>query len=386
MGVHYLRRETFCDATAALRTDDSFRARRDPKHHNGESPLESIGTGMVSQCRLDPFHLIYIGVFKRFVEFLLGKKKLPALLSVTEINELSSILDRTAKYVPYDFNRRPKNFEYLEDYKGTEFRRLLICDGLVIFSKIKPRFRKCFLLLHAGIYILASPKLIKMYIDSADLFLRRFVKKAEKVFGKQFVVYCVHSAIHLADECRDHGCLEDFSAFRYENHLGVIRKILRSTYKPIQQLANRDKERGGRWINPKDHLGEGEIKLTEFHRKDIEGEHFLSIKLGGKSGTQLRVTEADCGFKTKNGEVAILKDVVRSPEGNVILFGQKFLEMSGYYDFPCQSSLLGINKVSSLDPNETKWQLSDYEEKCAILPCPVEKNCCVSIPILHCSC
>jgi len=70
--------------------------------------------------------------------------------------------------------------------------------------------------------------------------------------------------------------------------------------------------------------------------------------LGGKSGTQLRVTEADCGFKTKNAEVAILEDVVRSPEGNLILFVQKFLEMSDdYYDFPCQSSLLGI-VVSSL--------------------------------------
>jgi len=61
--------ETFCDATAALRTDDSSRARRDPKHHNGESPLESIGTGMVSLFRLDPFHLINIGVLKRFVEW-----------------------------------------------------------------------------------------------------------------------------------------------------------------------------------------------------------------------------------------------------------------------------------------------------------------------------
>jgi len=49
------------------------------------------------------------------------------------------------------------------------------------------------------------------------------------------------------------------SAFRYENHLGVIRKKLRSMYKPVQQLANRDKERWWRRINPKGHLGEGEI-------------------------------------------------------------------------------------------------------------------------------
>lgn len=42
-----------------LRTDESFRNREQPQHHEGISPLERLGTGLVSQFRLDAMHLLY---------------------------------------------------------------------------------------------------------------------------------------------------------------------------------------------------------------------------------------------------------------------------------------------------------------------------------------
>lgn len=56
-----------------LRTDESFRNREQPEHHEGTSPLERLGTGLVSQFRLDAMHLLYIGVFKRLLHFWLFK-------------------------------------------------------------------------------------------------------------------------------------------------------------------------------------------------------------------------------------------------------------------------------------------------------------------------
>jgi len=200
------------------------------------------------------------------------------MLSPAEINELSNIVDRTAEYVPHDYNRRPENFEYFSSFKASSLRRLLLCDGFVVFSTLKTKIKSCYLLLHAGIYILSSPRLSKdpLSVNLAETVLLRFVKKSEKVFGKHFVVYNVHSLIHLAQECRVHNqCLENFSAYKYENVMGVIRKLLRSTNKPIHQLANRDKERQGRLFIPKDRLKQDDIVLRDFHRGDDEGRHLF---------------------------------------------------------------------------------------------------------------
>lgn len=76
IGVRYKNREVFLDHDACLRNDEEFRYKVDAGHHipGITSPLEEIGIGMVSQFRLDEMHLLYIGVFQRWLEFVLGKR------------------------------------------------------------------------------------------------------------------------------------------------------------------------------------------------------------------------------------------------------------------------------------------------------------------------
>lgn len=57
-GEYYLSRQIFLNLDAELRTDESFRTRSNIFHHTGNSPLERIPTGMVSQFRLDALHLV----------------------------------------------------------------------------------------------------------------------------------------------------------------------------------------------------------------------------------------------------------------------------------------------------------------------------------------
>lgn len=59
------------------------------------------------------------------------------------------------------------------------------------------------MLLHCGIYILASP-FHQTLNNFANKLLRTFIEHATTVFRDKFVVYNVHALCHLADECATH--------------------------------------------------------------------------------------------------------------------------------------------------------------------------------------
>lgn len=58
----YNSRRIFVDTTAKLRTDKSFKNRTHQNYHKGNSKLELLKIGMVSQVPLDYLHVILLGV------------------------------------------------------------------------------------------------------------------------------------------------------------------------------------------------------------------------------------------------------------------------------------------------------------------------------------
>lgn len=212
-----------------------------PRHHKGVSPLLQFNTKMVSQFRLEPMHLVYEGVVKRLLEAWKNWIS-PWKLHWTVVNRISDRLILLASSCPQDFARKLRSLHELSFYKATEFRRLCLYDGIVAFASHPDlNIYKHFLLLHCGIYILTSPILYKSFNDCANTLLRTFIQHSVTLFGKKFV-YNVHSLCHLAQECIDHGCLDTFSAFRYENKLKIIKSNLKSGFKPIQQAIKRELE------------------------------------------------------------------------------------------------------------------------------------------------
>ena len=133
VGIRYRHRTLFLPLDAERRTDASFTARRDAEHHNADSienltPLEEqVNTGMVSQFRLDPLHAVDIGVFLRWLKFLLGKYgPYPFVLSCAEKARVSELIDELAPYMPSEFARRPRNLKYFATYKAAELRRMTV--------------------------------------------------------------------------------------------------------------------------------------------------------------------------------------------------------------------------------------------------------------------
>ena len=62
----------------------------------------------------------------------------------------------------------------------------------------------------------------------AKSLLKYYVSQASKFYGEIFVVYNVHSFIHLADDVDGEISLNEINAFPFKNYLQKLKKIVRN--------------------------------------------------------------------------------------------------------------------------------------------------------------
>ena len=199
----------YLDMNATLRTDESFRDRINENQHTVFSPLEPLGTGMVSQFRKDGLHLLHEGVFKRWSDFVLGNKakKRKGLVTAARKLEVSDRIMALARHIPQEFNRRPRPLIYRLKFHASEYRRLFLYDGLLVFQILPDNIYRNYLILQAACYILSSPDFYETMNDIAEDLLHQFIIHSSQLFGRQFVFLYVHYLIHFAEECRVLQCL-----------------------------------------------------------------------------------------------------------------------------------------------------------------------------------
>ena len=77
-----------------------------------------------------------------------------------------------------------------------------------------------FLYLSVGIRIFLSPNLLNHYLDYAEKLLQYFVASFAKLYGKSQMVYNVHSLVHLHEDAKRYGVLDNISSFPFESYLG----------------------------------------------------------------------------------------------------------------------------------------------------------------------
>lgn len=376
-GEWHANRMTFPDLDQPLRTDASYREREQPGHHTGDSPLEALGTGMVSQFPLDPMHLVYAGAVKRILEFWIEVPG-PWKLHADVVNVISSVFEFLRPYCPLDFNRKPCSLLFWKKLKSTQLRRILLYDGIVAFKDIaNDNIYQHFLLLHCSIYILSSRSLFPAHSDLARQFLRLFIPHSIRIYGSKFVVYNIHGLLHLVDECDRGFILEELSAFKFENKLKSIKETLKSGLHQLQQLDRRDQEKSSSKVLLSSKATH--VKLS-FKRRGfpggVEEEHFKRLKAGT---LLLKVGKSDSCFRTKTGDTVVLRDIVLRRK-KVYLMARKFLACEDFYNYPLPSSELGILKVSELGGRSRPYRLKDFDSKCYLMP---DGEHFVCVPILH---
>ena len=175
-------------------------------HKKRDPPLGPLDVDHIKDFVLEILHLVYIGVVKRFFEFLgFGKsRKSPNSIGVDQQIELNAWVVELEKYIPSNFSRRMTNGIDIASLEASEHRLAVLYSGLAILSHscvpqdIYDNFRD----LCVGMRFLVSEgeEAAMREGEFVEQLLRRFIKTAEVSFSDIFYCQNVHSLIHLPDD------------------------------------------------------------------------------------------------------------------------------------------------------------------------------------------
>lgn len=230
----------FPDEDSPLRTDIAFDEMRYVDHCTGQSPLQALSVGMVSQFPLDYMHLVCLGVMRRLLwvwthsPFSAGLRLHPR-----DIQCINDKLSLFKDYIPREFSRKCRSLVELDRWKAIEFRQFLLYTGIFALKDCFPRLHYKHFLLLFGIFCLASPELYLSYTDYAHDLLCLFVQQARELYGREILVYNVHGLCHIAADVRLYGPLDGYSAFPFENFLAQLKRLVRKPQHPLQQVVRR---------------------------------------------------------------------------------------------------------------------------------------------------
>lgn len=360
-----------------LRTDERFANFGYDQHQLGQSLLsEHLKIGLVSQVPLDYMHLVCLGVMKRIIKCWIGPKcprqtKLP----LTALTVISSRLLAMNKYLPNcnEFRRRPRPIEDFRFWKATEFRSFLLYLGPVVLSGVlSHNVYMHFLTFSIAIYIAADPALAKssQWIAYANDLLHCFVKRTECIYGKQMMVYNLHSCLHLMGDVANFGCLDNFSAFPFENYMQKIKGMVRGPSKQLQQVCKRLSELQendfGNNSKKQDVIRTKNGQIFQLQSPSVAGNVIISIK------------EPDNCFLLDSQRIILISKIEKISDHDFIFSCSEMLNKSDFFTRPLPSSRLSIFKISpNVDHSPTTFQVNSREivKKCMLLPVQFPADC-----------
>ncbi|XP_060859445.1 uncharacterized protein LOC132936702, partial [Metopolophium dirhodum] len=224
-GTYSNKRVCFLGINAPLRTNKSFRLKSDEHYHKGLCPFEELPIDITSVVVLEYMHNVCLGIMKRLLQFWKNGQKPVRFLNKDCEQQISNELVNLHPHLPSEFNRLTRSIDELEYWKATEYRTFLLYTGHILLKgRIKSSLYQHFLLLHSAIKILISNETCFSLNDLANNFLKQFVQDYPNLYGEEYVTYNVHGLIHISNFVKIHGPLDQFSAFKFENYLQIIKK------------------------------------------------------------------------------------------------------------------------------------------------------------------
>lgn len=371
-------RMLFLNENAPLRTDETFLLRHNEDHHLNNSPFENIGLKMVTQFPLDYMHLVCLGVMKRLTKlWIQGIKGIK--LRASQINQLSTDLKLLIPYIPREFSRKPRGLDEVDRWKATEFRLLLLYTGLAtLWSYLPNDYLRHFYVLHCAISILCNPADCKYNNEYAHKLLVHFVQASKVLYSEKYITYNMHNLIHLHEDVKNHGCLDMFSAFPFENYFQEMKKMLRKSAQPLQQLHRRLIEKSKNIINFECESQEYPILQKAKNEELLFGCTHSYQEVKFKNFTLSCTKQADSYCYINNKHVVMI-EYIGKKNGEAVILGRTLKNSCNVPLYPCDSRHLGIHVGDEWSEVEM-YATSKINTKAMRLP--YKTTFCV-IPILH---
>lgn len=273
-------------------------------------------------------------------------------------------------------------------WKATQFRTFLLYVGPLILKDVDKSVYEHFSLLHCSVSILLSNRhLQKFGYDLTDTLMKNFVSHCRKIYGVQYLVYNIHSLIHITDDARVFGTLDNISAFPFENYLGKLKTLVRSPNNPLQQLFRRLSEPNS--INISENNACNILYLSEHTAGPVilgnnKSHLYKTILL---KETQLSIkchSIANCYCITVDNKVIQIENIIRDTENKCFLIAREYMQYESLYSYPFESTDLQINIAQVLSELK-KYPLKNVVTKCLLFPFLKDSTSkkFVSFPLLH---
>lgn len=184
-------------------------------------------------------HAVDLSVTKRISTAMFNSKS----LTKAAFDNLQARFRSFREYVPSDFARKVWSLKELSSFKATEFRQMILHTLPVLLKDVfHTEVYKSVLKLHIAVRLLRDPSKYKENINAAKELIKQFVAEYDYIFGKEHFTFYTHCLLHLPDFVEIYGPLYTFSTYKYENHMRVIKRLLRRKHGHLKQFFNRIEE------------------------------------------------------------------------------------------------------------------------------------------------
>lgn len=364
-------------------------------HQKHVTVLEEIeDMDMVLDFPHDHLHLVLLGTVRRFMSIQFvdpGKHK----LLPKAIEQAAQDFRNLVESITLEFQWKPRKLTKVKQFKGKEYRYLLLYAGLVVLKDVLPPVNyENFVGLSCAYRILSSPELVQNEVDlnRASTMLRNFVLFVRSTLGREHCVRVVHGLLHLVDDCRRFKCLNEFSAFPFESFLSSMKFLIRSRNMELEQVIKRysEQEFGDIFWQPESlenregHLGKAHnlgptmgIDCTQY--KSIITKEYKITTTFPNNILLLRNEDE----RVKAGHVVVVDNIVKRQDNSALYFvTREFNQLDDLFVNPLRSSTLNI-VVATGSPNPTRrlHSISLLEKKCIMFKRSNNKN--VIIPLVH---
>ena len=182
--------------------------------------------------------------------------------------------------------------------------------------------------------------------------------------------------MHLAQDVKVHGNLDSFSAFKFENVMQKLKKLVRKPGSPCSQVVKRLSEKASVKVQRVESLG-----ARREHTSGPLPPLFHCAKQYTQYDTELFTLKLDQANSHVyiQGKVAKIRNIIVKEEEVYLVFSN-FAHQESYFEYPMPSSTFGIHLAGSLLDMTHHCKIGLVEGKAFLIP---HGRQFIAVPLIH---